>query len=232
MSVTHSSVLVIGASRGLGLAIACEYLERGAAVTATCRHTGGDALRSLASAHPGRLEVEHVDINEPEQVAALRERLEGRSVDLLLVNAGVANPADETVAEVSTEEFVRLMVTNALSPMRTLEALADLVAPDGTVAVMSSGQGSVANNTRGGHEIYRASKAALNQLMRSYASRHRSEERTLLLLAPGWVRTDLGGAGAPLGIADSIPNLVGTIEAQRSHSGLRYLDYQGRTVSW
>jgi NAD(P)-dependent dehydrogenase (short-subunit alcohol dehydrogenase family) len=124
------------------------------------------------------------------------------------------------------------MVTNALSPMRVVEALQDLVAPKGTIAVMSSGQGSVANNDKGGFEIYRASKSALNQLMRSFAARHAGDAHTLLLMAPGWVQTDLGGPAAPLTIGQSIPRVVDTIEAQAGQGGLQYLDYQGRTVRW
>lgn len=229
---THISVLVIGASRGLGLAIAAEYLERGARVVATARATSGTALHDLAEATAGDLEVEVVDIDEPDQVAALRSRLEGRRFELLLVNAGVTNPPAQTVVDVPTEEFVRLMVTNALSPMRTVEALGDLVDSDGTIAVMSSGQGSVTNNTRGGFEIYRASKAALNQLMRSYDARHRGGRRTLLLLAPGWVKTDLGGPDARLSVEESIPRLVTTVDTRRHHPGLCYLDYTGCVVPW
>ena len=90
------------------------------------------------------------------------------------------------------------MVTNALSPMRVLETFKDLVPPTGTIAIMSSGQGSVSNNETGGYEVYRASKAALNTLMRSFAAQHRDDPRTLLLLAPGWVRTDMGGPMARL----------------------------------
>ena len=124
------------------------------------------------------------------------------------------------------------MVTNALSPMRLVEILGDRVDPGGTIAVMSSGQGSVANNERGGFEIYRASKSALNQLMRSYAARHRDDGRSLLLMAPGWVKTDLGGPGAALTIDESIPGLVETVDAQRGRPGLQYLDYQGKTIAW
>ena len=102
----------------------------------------------------------------------------------------------------------------------------------GAIAVMSSGQGSVGNNETGGHEVYRASKAALNTLKRSFAARHLDDPRTLLLLAPGWVRTDLGGPGARLDIQDSIPNLVKVIEAQEGKAGLQYLDYLGRMVPW
>jgi NAD(P)-dependent dehydrogenase (short-subunit alcohol dehydrogenase family) len=116
--------------------------------------------------------------------------------------------------------------------MRVIETLGELVAPDGTLAVMSSGQGSIANNERGGFEIYRASKSALNQLMRSYAARTRADRRTLLLLAPGWVKTGLGGPDAKLTIGESIPSLVATVDAQRGRPGLQYLDYLGRAVAW
>ena len=97
----------------------------------------------------------------------------------------MTNGPEETVADVSTNTFIRLMVTNALSPMRVIETLQDLVAPNGTIGVMSSGQGSVANNDKGGFEIYRASKSALNQLMRSFAARPAGDPHTLLLMAPG-----------------------------------------------
>ena len=185
-----------------------------------------------AGLRAGRLVVETVDITVPGQVAALHDRLAQMTFDLLFVNAGVTNGPGETVADVSTDTFIRLMVTNALSPMRVVEALQDLVAPKGTIAVMSSGQGSVTNNTRGGFEIYRASKSALNQLMRSFAARHAGDPHTLLLMAPGWVQTDLGGPAAPLTIGQSIPRVVDTIEAQTGQGGLQYLDYQGKTVSW
>ncbi len=226
------TVLIIGASRGLGLAMAQEYLDRGSEVVATLRNLDHTALHELAESAGGRLEIEHLDINVPEQLDALRERLAARKFDLLFVNAGVANQHGATTADISTDEFTRLMVTNALSPMRVVEALGDLVQSDGTIGVMSSGQGSVANNESGGFEIYRASKSALNQLMRSYAARHRGESRTLLLMAPGWVKTALGGPAARLTIDESIPSLVRVIEEQRGRVGLQYLDYQGNTVAW
>ncbi len=226
------NVLIIGASRGLGYALAAEFLARGGQVTATVRGAGRTQLHELAASSAGRLAVETVDITGPEQVAALHERLAHETFDLLFVNAGVTNGPEETVADVSTDTFVRLMVTNALSPVRVVEALQDLVAPKGTIAVMSSGQGSVANNNKGGFEIYRASKSALNQLMRSFAARHAGDPRTLLLIAPGWVQTDLGGPGAPLTVDQSIPGVADTIEAQAGQGGLQYLDYRGQTVAW
>ena len=228
----RKTVLLIGASRGLGFAIAEQYLARGWHVIATGRAHSMAALRHLAGKSEGALETETVDITEIDEVAALRKRLEPRRLDLLLVNAGVKNDDRETIADVSTEEFVRVMVTNALSPMRVVERFQDLVHPNGTIAVMSSGQGSVTNNVNGNYEVYRGSKAALNMFMRSYAARHAGDARTLLLLAPGWVRTDMGGPQARLSIEESIPNLVDTIEAHAGRTGLHYVDYLGRVVPW
>jgi NAD(P)-dependent dehydrogenase (short-subunit alcohol dehydrogenase family) len=231
-SSTQKTVLLLGASRGLGFAIAGEYLKRGWRVIATGRASSTDNLRRLAAGCAGRLEVETVDITAQGEVTGLHDRLRGRRVNMLFVNAGVKNADRETIADVSTEEFVRVMVTNALSPMRVIEALQDLVIPTGTIGVMSSGQGSVTNNTNGNYEVYRGSKAALNMFMRSFAARHRDDTRTLLLMAPGWVRTDMGGPEARLSIEESIPNLLDTMQAYEGRSGLHYLDYLGRIVPW
>lgn len=231
-SSLQKTILLLGASRGLGFAMVEEYLKRGWRVIATGRERSTENLRRLAERSSGALEVETVDITLPDQVAALHDRLANRRLDLLFVNAGVKNDDRETIADVSTEEFVRVMVTNALSPMRAIEAFQDLVQPNGTIGVMSSGQGSVTNNTNGNYEVYRGSKAALNMFMRSFAARHAEDTRTLLLMAPGWVRTDMGGPQARLSIEESIPNLLDTMEAHAGQPGLHYLDYLGRVVPW
>jgi NAD(P)-dependent dehydrogenase (short-subunit alcohol dehydrogenase family) len=231
-STPKKRLLLFGASRGLGLALAEEYLNLGWHVVATVRDGSRTSLHDLVGKADGLLDIEVVDINDPAKVAALHGRIGSDRFDLLFVNAGVKNDDRETIADVSTEEFIRVMVTNALSPMRVVETFKDLVPPTGAIAIMSSGQGSVSNNETGGYEVYRASKAALNILMRSFAARHRDDPRTLLLLAPGWVRTDMGGPMARLSIRDSIPNLVKVIGAQEGKGGLQYLDYLGRAVPW
>jgi len=228
----RKTVLLIGASRGLGFAMVEECLKRGWQVIATGRKGSTEILHKLAVTSHGALEVETVDITMPAQVSALRTRLKVRRIDMLFVCAGVKNDDSETIADVSTEEFVRVMVTNSLSPMRVVETFQDLVPPTGTIGIMSSGQGSLTNNTNGNYEVYRGSKAALNMFMRSFAARHRNGTRTLLLMAPGWVRTDMGGPEARLSIEESIPNLLNTIEAYEGRSGLHYLDYLGKVVPW
>lgn len=225
--------LIIGASRGIGLGLVERLLERRWRVVATSRRGVDPGLAELSERFPGQLQQETVDIDREDQVSALHERLTGRSFDLILVNAGVAHERWETVAEVSTETFQRLMITNALSPMRFIERFQDCATSTGTLAVTSSGQGSITNNTRTtGWEVYRASKSALNQLMRSFATRHPQDEHTLLLLAPGWVRTELGGPEASLSVEQSTTGLADVIEAQAGRPGLRFLDHAGQTVPW
>ncbi|NII53998.1 SDR family NAD(P)-dependent oxidoreductase [Luteibacter sp. SG786] len=227
------SILIIGASRGLGHAMAGGFLAQGWRVTGTVRGDGHTPLHDLAGASNGTLTVERIDITRAADIATLRDRLEGNRFDVLFVNAGTTNEnPGETIAEVSTDEFVQVMVTNALSPMRVVEGLEDLVVDDGLIGVMSSGQGSIANNERGGREVYRGSKAALNQFMRSYAARQAHTKRALLLLAPGWIRTDLGGDEAPYTVEESIPLILDVIQRKRSRPGLEYLDRDGKTVPW
>lgn len=228
----NQDVLVIGASRGLGEAIVEDYVARGARVVGTVQNDEPSPLHDFARDNEA-VEVKRVDITAPEQIATLRERLAGRVFDLLFVVAGISLAAQDAIgADIDTHDFERMMDTNVLGVMRTVEGLQNLVAPGGTIAVMSSGQGSVSGNTSGGFEVYRATKAALNQMFRSYAVRHDGEQRSLLLLAPGWVKTTLGGPNAMLEISDSIPPLIDTIDAQHGTPGLQYLDRHGKTLAW
>jgi NAD(P)-dependent dehydrogenase (short-subunit alcohol dehydrogenase family) len=227
------TILLIGASRGLGHAMADEFLKKGWNVVGTVRDGGTRTLlHDLADEYQGRVEIEIVDICEPDQVAALHDRLSGRTFDMLFVNAGVTNNPAETIAEVTTDEFVRVMVTNSLSPMRVIESLEHYVPATGLIGVMSSGQGSIANNETGQREVYRGSKAALNMFMRSFAARHSGTSRAMVIMAPGWVRTDMGGPSARLTIEESIPSLVNVLVAKQGRPGLEYLDYLGNTVPW
>jgi NAD(P)-dependent dehydrogenase (short-subunit alcohol dehydrogenase family) len=233
LGTPHRRVLIVGASRGLGEALAETYVARGAFVVGTVRSDAPTPLHAFAQTHPDAVAIEQADVTVPGQLTALRERLDGRTVGLLLVVAGVSlAPADAIGADMEAHDFHQVMDTNVLGVMKAVETLQDVVSPDGTIAVMSSGQGSLTNNITGGNEVYRASKAALNQMMRSFAARHGDDPRTLLLLAPGWIRTAMGGAGAPFEVGDAIPPLVDTIDAQHHRGGLQYLDRFGQTVPW
>jgi NAD(P)-dependent dehydrogenase (short-subunit alcohol dehydrogenase family) len=229
--MSESTLLLIGASRGLGLALAQEFLGRGWRVIATER-TEGAALHGLAASAGARLEIETLDILDEDAILALRRRLAGRRIDLLFVNSGVANGPGDRVGDLSAAEFQRVLATNTLGPLRVIDACATLVPPEGAIGVMSSGLGSVANNSAGGWEVYRASKAALNTLVRSYAARPDMRGRSFVSIAPGWVRTDMGGAGASLGIDESIPKVADVLAGQLGKPGARFLNYLGETLPW
>jgi NAD(P)-dependent dehydrogenase (short-subunit alcohol dehydrogenase family) len=214
--------------------MAAEFLKNGWNVVGTIRGgTTRTLLHDLADEYSGRVEVEILDICESDQLAALKQRLSGRLFDILFVNAGTTNrDPTRTIGEVSTEEFIHVMVTNALGPMRVIEHLEPYVTSGGIIGAMSSGQGSVGNNAKGGRELYRGSKAALNMFMRSFAARHAGSSRAMVLMAPGWIRTALGGSDAPFSMEENVPSLVRVLLAKQGTSGLQYVDYLGRTVPW
>lgn len=227
------TALIVGASRGLGHAMAAELLDRGWNVIGTVRDTTTRTpLHDLADRTGRRVSVEHLDINEPDHLAPLHERLTHRQLDLLFVNAGTTNNEQTPIGAVPTSDFAQVMITNALSPMRVIEALEGLVSPTGLIGAMSSGQGSITNNTTAGREVYRGSKAALNMFMRSFATRQSETQRTFALLAPGWIRTALGGPDAPFTVEESVPLLVDVLLSKLGIPGLAYLDRSGQTVPW
>ena len=228
--VHQSTALVLGASRGLGLALAQEWLGRGWRVVATVRAHSENLVR-LSTRYPGSLEIENVDINKADTVQALRERLEGRRLDVLFVNAGIARQIEATPLGANEQDFFDMMLTNALSPVRAVELLSDLVPGGGVIAVMTSELGSITNSS-GFWQLYSSSKAALNMLMKGYAAQHPEDGHALLLVAPGWVRTEMGGSDAKLSVEESIPLVVDMVEANRSKPGLRYLDRFNKPLPW
>jgi NAD(P)-dependent dehydrogenase (short-subunit alcohol dehydrogenase family) len=227
---TRKTALIVGASRGLGLGMAENLLERGWRVIATERRPS--ALHALSTSYPESLDIETIDITDMGRIAILASRLGKRRLDLLFVNAGIGDGAFEKIGGMPDDLFAKVMLTNTLSPLRVIEALSHMVPAHGTIGAMSSELGSVDGNTQGGWEVYRASKAALNMLIRCVAARDPQDTRTYLVMTPGWVRTDLGGPDAALGIEDSIPGVVDTIESQSGRGGVHYLDYQGHTLPW
>ena len=148
------TAFIIGASRGLGLGLATEYLGRGWRVIATERKGRPSGLAALKAAHAGALEILPLDIDVPDQIRSAQVALKGQKIDVLFVNAGVANDPGETVGEVSTDEFVRIMTTNALSPLRAIEAFKDLVPKGGVIAAMSSRLGSLSRQQGGAEHLH------------------------------------------------------------------------------
>ena len=218
-----NTALILGASRGLGLGLARELAARGWHVTGTVRKEADEVALAAVGA-----KVELADITDPASLAALHGRI-APGLDLLFINAGIAGPRDADAA--TGEDVATLFMTNAVAPIQAARHLLDRLAPDGMLAFMSSRMGSVAGNTEGGMELYRASKAALNSLTRSLVA-GLDHPRPVLTLHPGWVQTDMGGAGADLDVPTSVRGLVEVILAHRGRPGSAFLDYSGATLPW
>jgi NAD(P)-dependent dehydrogenase (short-subunit alcohol dehydrogenase family) len=228
MAKQDRSALIVGASRGLGLGLARAFLARGWAVTATAR---GEAP-ALASLSPVAPEIARVDIDDDAAVARLRDDLAGRSFDVIFVVAGIADGAQMPLPQGDRATALKVYETNAVSPIRFAETFAGTVAPGGLMVLMSSVLGSVSLNEGGTLESYRASKAALNTLARSFAARHRDAPFGVVLMHPGWVRTDMGGPEADIDVATSAEGMTAVIEERLGQRGCAYLDYRGETLPW
>jgi NAD(P)-dependent dehydrogenase (short-subunit alcohol dehydrogenase family) len=229
MATEIKRALIIGASRGLGLGLAQELASRGAAVTATARDL--DKATGLRDVKGAKLTT--VDIDDAASVEALAKSLEGQTFDVVFINAGVTGPSHHSADLATTEEIGKLFATNSVSPVRLARKLLGNVEPGGTLAFMTSLLGSIAENNSGGMELYRASKTALNSLVKTFVSGLDEKKKvTVLAVHPGWVRTDMGGADAPLDVATSVRGIADQLEKNAGKGGLTFLDYAGTQIPW
>lgn len=229
----HRLALIVGANRGIGLGVTKEFLAHGWDVITTARQPErATALQALEASSPERVSISKLDMNDPAAVDGFARTLGGKLLDAVLVNAGVSGPEHRSASEATAEEIGALMFTNAVAPVRLARSLAPHVRPgSGVVAFTSSVMGSVAVNP-GGHELYRASKAALNSLARGLWGELGGRKLTLISLHPGWVRTDMGGATAAVSVEDSAAGMVKVIERESGAHRHRFLDYTGKELPW
>lgn len=223
--------LIIGGSRGLGLGLVREYLARGWRVTTTVRTRSAD-LDALRQGEVGRLTAETLDITQTGQAADLAQLLRDQTFDLLFLNAGMMAGRGVPLDAVPDSDIVSIFLTNTVSPIRVADALLGSVAAGGTIAFMSSILGSIGTNDDGRAELYRASKAALNSLIRSFRARHAQADFTVLAIHPGVVRTSMGGASAPLDIDTSVRGVADVIAARHGTGGQAFVDYRNEIIPW
>jgi NAD(P)-dependent dehydrogenase (short-subunit alcohol dehydrogenase family) len=220
--------IVTGANRGIGLELARQLSERGDTVIGTARDPG--SATDLAKLG---VRVEELDVADPKSIAAFARRLKGMGVDLLVHNAavGVAGPAAEKVDAETVEEHFRV---NTLGPLRLTQALLpNLRSGQGKrVVAISSGLGSISENSTGGWVAYRISKTALHQVMRTLDAELSKEGLVFVLLSPGWVRTRMGGKDAPLAPEDSVRGMLKVIDRLGPKDSGRFFSERGREIAW
>lgn len=217
-----ATVLVVGASRGIGLEFVRQYREAGDRVIATARDDAGLARLQALGATPLR-----VDVANPASVSGLAWQLDGEKIDIALYVAGAWATAGARTPP-TREEFDRLMHTNVLGAMQAIPQVAPLVEaqPRGRFAFLTSGMGRIADVDDSMAWVYRASKAALNMAVAS--AQHDYPQAILVALSPGWVQTDMGGAGAPLTVAQSVSAMRAALDGLGPQHRGAFLDYDGR----
>lgn len=224
--------VVTGANRGIGLELVRQLLARGDQVDAAVREP--DRAADLGALGDGdRLRVHRLDQLEPDSVGALAAALGGAPVDLLVNNAGVYGGTRQHLPDVDFEDAVRTYRVNAIGPLRvTLALLANLKAARGKVIHVTSGMGSITDNKSGAFYAYRMSKAALNMMSRSLAVDLRGAGVSSAVINPGWVKTDMGGPGAPTPVEESVRGMLREIDAFGIEDSGAFLDWKGRPYPW
>ena len=219
-----STILIIGASRGIGLAFVRQYREAGDRVIATARDDAALAqLRDLGA------QALKIDVANPASVSGLSWQLDGEAIDTAVYVAGVMNRADAT--EPPTQpEFDRVMHTNVLGAMQVIPQVAPLVAAaqqgrGGRFAFLSSAMGQIGTVASSDCWLYRVSKAALNMAVASAQPSY--PQVTMVAMHPGWVQTDMGGTGAPLTVQDSARALRATLAGLTPADRGRFLQHDG-----
>ncbi len=219
-------ILIIGASRGLGLEFVAQYRAAGAAVTATARDDAGLLRIQALGAKALRL-----DVADAVSASGLAWPIDGEVFDTVIVNAGVYGPRTSGLQTPSQSDFDAVMHTNVLGPMRVLPQLVESLAPGARVAVISSRMGAIGQRGSSSGWLYRASKAALNSVLKD-VSLVLAGQAVCVALHPGWVRTDMGGAGADLAVPDAVADMRRTLAALTAADNGGFFNHDGQALAW
>jgi NAD(P)-dependent dehydrogenase (short-subunit alcohol dehydrogenase family) len=221
-------LLVTGAGRGIGMEFVRQYSADGWSVIATCRNERAAAeLRALS----GEVAVESLDMRDHQAIAAFGERLGGAPLDLFIANAGITRPDGFSAKD--ADGWLEVLDVNCVAPTFLARALArQVIAAKGKMIAITSQMGSIADNSSGGWNAYRASKAALNAAWCSMAVELAREPISIAMLHPGWVKTDMGGGGATLSVKDSVSGMRQVIERLTPENKGVFLNQRGETLPW
>jgi len=223
-----ASVLVVGASRGIGLEFARQYAGEGHRVIATHRKPeAGETLRALG-AKPIVL-----DMLDEGAVVEFGETMASETIDIAIINAGVAGPRGSALRAPGGLDFDAVMHTNVRAPMQLIPTLSPaLIAARGKLAVVSSKMGSVSLMTSTASWLYRASKAALNSTLKAASLELGPQGVTCIAFHPGWVRTDMGGGSADIDVQTSVSGMRRILAAANDSSNGKFINYNGEQLAW
>lgn len=229
------SVLITGASRGIGLEFVRQYLADGWRVLACCRNpASADKLADLAASSDGKVTVHALDVDDVNSAAALKEALAGTRIDVLINNAGITGHRDNGLGTMDYEAWEAAMRTNVMGPMKVTEALIDnlLAGEQKKLITISSRMGSIGGNQATNAITYRSSKTAVNMVMSCLANALADKGVTAVCFHPGWVRTDMGGTGADISPQESVTGMRQVIAGLTTADNGSFRNYDGASIAW
>jgi len=226
-------VLITGANRGIGLALVKAYAGRRDKVIATVRATSDrDELDEAVKAAPKWIEVIEMDVADPAEIGRARRRLEAEPIDVLINNAGIGGPERQSATDMDFDGLIDTLNVNTIAPLRVANAfLPNVKAAKGKIITLSSQMGQV-QSASSDSLAYRVSKAAVNKLMRGLATELKPMGIPVLIVHPGWVKTDMGGDGAQLTPEQSAAQLQKLIDKLDLASTGKFLAWNGKELAW
>ncbi len=225
------TTMITGANRGLGLEFTRQYAADGWKVIATCRDPR--AARDLAAVE-GDVHVHALDVTDHDAVDALARTLRREAMDVLINNAGIHGPRPSQLGGIDYDAWAKVFEINAMAPLKVCESFADHVTAGEMkiMATISSRMGSISDNNSGASFIYRSSKAALNAVMKSLSVDLKGRGITVAVLHPGWVKTDMGGPSALIGVTDSVTGMRKVIGGLKVSDSGKFFNFDGTEIPW
>lgn len=229
-----ATILITGANRGIGLELTRQALEQGHSVIATARKPDEAAELKAVGEGSGQLDIRELDVADSHSMSDFVDHLGKTPVDVLINNAGIYGQRDASLGSVDGQAWQQAFLINTIAPLLLTQKLLPVLreGKDRKLAYISSKMGSIDDNTSGGSYVYRSTKTALNQVVRSLAQDLAGEGFIALALHPGWVRTDMGGPNGLIDAPTSAGGLLNMIHKAGSAQSGQFLDYDGKPIPW
>ena len=228
------NVLITGANRGLGLGFVKSFLTKNVNVICTTRNIPGSTeLLECKKKYPKNLEILELDLLGENSENSFSDLLSDKPIDIFINNAGVGN-SNQRFGVVSSKPWVEVLKVNLIAPLTVTQSIIENIkkGSDKKIYFLSSQLGSIEDNTSGGMYIYRSSKTALDQVVKSLSVDLKPMGITVISLHPGWVKTDMGGPNAPVSIDESIKGMMKVIDATDIRNTGTFLNFDGQGLPW
>jgi len=232
--MTNPTILITGANRGIGLELSEQFAKDGWQVLACCRNPAEAGQLQALSDQGLAVELHALDVTNYEQMATLSDQLANRPIDILLSNAGIYGSKGIGFGEIDAQEWRQVLEVNTIAPLMLVQAFVEQVAASQQklVAVISSKVGSIADNSSGGSYIYRSSKTAVNQVVKSLSIDLAERNIAVISLHPGWVQTEMGGPNAEIGTGESVSGLKSILQSAGLAQSGQFIEFNGNSIPW